>query len=294
MTSSNRIKAIDMRLIEDLFDMGGGYVLNFSNKTFAEFFEDELDVDIDAPCYETEGTSKAKRLRFFLRSEGKETRVKTLMALWEYRVANQRRNGQDETYPNAEDEFPSLLERLGGSKRELESESMQSSSAISIDSVTTNSLKASLIGVSQLDPQPRGFAFERFLKELFDANGLAPRTSFRLVGEQIDGSFELSSETYLLEAKWTNEKTGVVDLHSFHGKIEQKAAWSRGLFISQSGFSQDGLTAFGKGKRVICMDGLDLYEMLDNNVSFSDVVLKKARRAAENGNPFVRVRDLNL
>jgi uncharacterized protein YjbI with pentapeptide repeats len=29
-----------------------------------------------------------------------------------------------------------------------------------------------------------------------------PRGSFRLIGEQIDGSFHLEGETYLLEAKW--------------------------------------------------------------------------------------------
>ena len=33
-------------------------------------------------------------------------------------------------------------------------------------------------------------------------------------------------------------------------------------------------------------------EILMNNRSFAEVVLKKVRRAAETGNPFVRVRDL--
>ena len=85
---------------------------------------------------------------------------------------------------------------------------------------------------------------------------------------------------------------GAVDLRSFQGKVEDKAAWSRGLFVSQSGFTQDGLTAFGSGKRVVCMDGFDLYEMLDRNLSFADVMARKVRRAAESGNPFVQVRDL--
>ena len=46
-----------MRLIDDLFEMGGGYVLNFSNKTFAEFFNDELGINIDDSWYDVEGTS---------------------------------------------------------------------------------------------------------------------------------------------------------------------------------------------------------------------------------------------
>ena len=61
-----------------------------------------------------------------------------------------------------------------------------------------------------------------------------------------------------------------------------------------SGFTKDVLAAFRKGKREICMYGLDLYEMLDRNIPFGEVVLRKARRAAENGSLFVRVRDLGF
>ena len=39
---------------------------------------------------------------------------------------------------------------------------------------------------------------------MLDAYGLSARASFRLVGEQIDGSFVLGDDIYLLEAKWTN------------------------------------------------------------------------------------------
>ena len=281
-----------MRLIDDLFDMGDGYVLDFSDKTFAEFFEDELNINIDEPRYEVDGTSKAKRLRYFLRSEDDETRIKTLLSLWEYREANRRRNSIEETYPNAEEEFYSLIERLGGNRPASTKKKQAEPNFAIIDPGIASELKTKLIEVSQLQPQPRGYAFEIFLRELFEVSGLSPRASFRLIGEQIDGSFELTSDTYLLEAKWTNEQIGAADLHSFHGKLDQKAAWSRGLYISQSGFTKDGLTAFGKGKRVICMDGLDLYEMLDQNIPFGEIVSRKARRAAETGNPFVRVRDI--
>ncbi len=119
-------------------------------------------------------------------------------------------------------------------------------------------LSGDLIALSQLDPQPRGYAFEKFLKNLFDAYGMEGRDPFRLKGEQIDGSFLHANDTYLLEAKWQGAPIGAGDLHAFHGKVEEKAAWARGLFISQSGFTEDGLHAFGRAKRVICMDGLDL------------------------------------
>ena len=65
------------------------------------------------------------------------------------------------------------------------------------------------------------------LKALFDASGLGARAAFRLIGEQIDGSFQLSGETYLLEAKWTDLRMGAADLRSFNAKLEDKAAWTR-------------------------------------------------------------------
>jgi hypothetical protein len=56
---------------------------------------------------------------------------------------------------------------------------------------------------------------------------------------------------YLLEAKWQNERTVAADIHSFQGKIGQKAAWTRGVFISHAGFTEDGLTASGRAKNII-------------------------------------------
>jgi hypothetical protein len=141
-------------------------------------------------------------------------------------------------------------------------------------------------------PNRRGYAFEKYLKDLFDSFGLEARAAFRLVGEQIDGSFLLGSETYLLEAKWQNELSGAAELHAFHGKIDQKAAWSRGVFISYSGFSEQGLIAFGRGKRIICVDGLDLSDALGRQILLDKVLERKVRHAAETGVAFARVRDL--
>jgi hypothetical protein len=60
------IRSLDIRLIEDVFH--GGYVLDFSNRTFSEFF-DELSLNVDDDKYYQNGTSKANRLRTFLRTE---------------------------------------------------------------------------------------------------------------------------------------------------------------------------------------------------------------------------------
>jgi len=287
-----KIRTLDMVLIDDLFRMGDGYVLNFSDRTFADFFAEELNIDINHPRYRAEGTSKAKRLRFFLKNCDPQLRIRTLQALWEYREHDHRRRQIPEDIPEAQDQFYALIERLGGKRPASKMQPVSTKSAAGFDVSRSAALTQQLLEVSELEPHPRGYAFERFLRGLFDANGLAARASFRLVGEQIDGSFELSGETYLLEAKWTDPPIGASDLRSFEGKVADKAAWSRGLFVSHSGFTTEGIAAFGRGKRVVCMDGLDLYEMLERRLPFSDVMARKVRRAAESGNPFIRVRDL--
>jgi len=263
-------------------------VLDFSDASFADFFATELKVDIDDPKYAANGGSKGKRLRYFLQSCDDATAVRTLTALWEHRSEYLARAGGNDPVVDAESRYQGLINRLAGGV----APQAVAPNAAAIDRQKIVRIKSDLLQVTTLGPQARGYAFEGFLKGLFDAFSLAAQEPFRLRGEQIDGSFQLGSDIYLLEAKWHGQPIGVADLHVFHGKIEQKAAWTRGLFVSNSGFTDDGLVAFGRGKRVICMDGLDLYEMLDREIPLTQVLERKVRRAAETGSPFVRVRDL--
>ncbi len=284
------IRSIDMLFLDDLFEMRGGYVLNFSDRTFAAFFREELDLEIDDPKWAVQGGSKGKRMRYFLQTESKPTVVKALNALWEYREAVRQRGGQADRVENASARLVTLIAKLEG--RSSAAGSTRPSTSPTLDSQKLGQVKTDLIALSSLEPQARGYAFEKFLKDLFDAYGLAAQEAFRNRGEQIDGSFQLGNETYLIEAKWQGQAVGVAELHTFHGKLEQKAAWTRGLFVSNSGFTEEGLTAFGRGKRVVCMDGYDLYETLNRGIPLQDVLSLKVRRAAETGFPFIRVRDL--
>lgn len=163
-----------------------------------------------------------------------------------------------------------------------------------IDGSTLSNLKHQFDNILKLDPIPRGKAFELFLKDLFNAYKLSAKADIKLVGEQIDGSFVLDGNNYLLEAKWTADRIGQSDLLIFDGKVNAKANWTRGLFISESGFTIDGLDAFARGRRtsIICMDGLDLYSILDGKLNLIEVLREKNRRTAETGRAFVPVRDL--
>lgn len=292
MTTSQQIKTVDIPILDKVFEMEGGWVLNFVDKSYREFFWEELGVDLEAPPYGEQG-SKAKRLRFFLKQCDRSTALKALLALWDYREASAVVEDYEELNADVTRAFFAIIKRLGGvTPQTLPSEPVPNSTKI--DLARAKALSNRLLEVSKLAPHPRGYAFESFLKEVFDAYGLSPRASFRLIGEQIDGSFVLAEQTYLLEAKWTDAKIDAQTLHGFNGKLEEKAAWSRGLFISQSGFTDVGLSAFGRGKRMVCMDGLDLYEILSRKLDFAEILALKVRRAAETGQVFVSVRDLGF
>ena len=74
---------IEKRKIEKLLGMESGYVLNFSDRTYANFFSD-LNIDIDDQKYFINGTSKAKRLRAFWEVEPDYIVARVLRALFNF------------------------------------------------------------------------------------------------------------------------------------------------------------------------------------------------------------------
>lgn len=74
----------DRRRLEPFLDMDGGWVLNFSDRTFNEFFVEHVGLNIDDPKYLFRGTSKAKRMRAFWELDSDYTVARALEALIEW------------------------------------------------------------------------------------------------------------------------------------------------------------------------------------------------------------------
>jgi hypothetical protein len=64
---------LEKRQFERLLEMGGGYVLDFSNRTFAEFVTDSVGRDIYDARYAHGSGSKANLLRGFWKQETNRT-----------------------------------------------------------------------------------------------------------------------------------------------------------------------------------------------------------------------------
>lgn len=73
--------------LEAALDMGGGYVLDFSDRTFDEFIYEAVGIDPaeKANLFAAYGTSKAKRLRSFIERAEPAVVGKLLRELWDYR-----------------------------------------------------------------------------------------------------------------------------------------------------------------------------------------------------------------
>lgn len=145
-----------------------------------------------------------------------------------------------------------------------------------------------------VDRQRAGVSLERVLTRLFQLSNLKPRDAFRVVGEQIDGSFELDHETYLVEAKWTRDPLDEQPLLVFRGKIEGKSAFTRGVFISVNGYTTPAQHAIARGKQptFFALDGYDLTMILQSDMELADFLRRRYRLLAEEGRIFVTYRDV--
>ena len=178
-------------------------------------------------------------------------------------------------------------------KQETNEATYKPTAVFSLDKLGELNKRFSFLFTSE-DAQRRGYELQTLLTDLFNLFGITAKGAFRLVGEEIDGSFEFEANTYLIEAKWRKVPSGFEDLATFKVKAEGKSNWTRGLFISINGFTNEGLEAFEKrgATNILCMNGEDISIILECRCTLKDALKLKLRCAAETGKSFVPLRDL--
>lgn len=110
-------KRSEIRAIEEAmaFPNGFGYVLDFSDRTMSEFFEDEFGIEIYEEKYLVNGTSKRNCLTTFLKSSDVYTTLKVLRALWERRegiIAKTPNHHAISEAINSTDAFRKVIENI--------------------------------------------------------------------------------------------------------------------------------------------------------------------------------------
>lgn len=108
------LSSIEKLKLEKLFDMGTGYVIDFSNRTFQEFVLENMGINIYQEKYNYASGSKANRLREFWRKESNYVVGKLISDLLEY-WRTQKLAGYSEITPAEQslfDECRKIAERL--------------------------------------------------------------------------------------------------------------------------------------------------------------------------------------
>jgi len=103
---------IEKRYLEKLFDMQSGYVLDYTDATYGEFFS-RHKVDIHGGKYQTYGTSKAKKMRAFWEQEQDILVSRVLAEMLDSYEANCELNSQEVDAPVLE-KARSIVARLSG------------------------------------------------------------------------------------------------------------------------------------------------------------------------------------
>ena len=86
------LKVLDKRALEEFLEMNSGYVLDFSNRTFEEFFHEVVGIEVYSEKYATNGISKANRLRIFWKIESDYLVGQLLNALIKYEKETTHQN----------------------------------------------------------------------------------------------------------------------------------------------------------------------------------------------------------
>lgn len=117
------LKANEKSKLERLFGMGSGYVSNFSDRTFREFVEDVVGLNIDNAKYHEGSNSKARRLRMFWKVESNAVVGELLRQMIDY-VRTEDAYNWDET--------------LGGECIQIANRLLASATVSEIDAIRPN------------------------------------------------------------------------------------------------------------------------------------------------------------
>ena len=142
--------------------------------------------------------------------------------------------------------------------------------------------------IRETNHQKRGYSLEKLLNQLFALFDIDAKSSFRIVGEQIDGAFTFDGTEFLFEAKWQQGSAAVADLDSFSGKINRKLENTLGLFLSVNGFQDSAIETFSQSRpSMFLMDGGDLSAVLEDRISLPELLTRKRQHASRKGEVFI-------
>lgn len=207
------------------------------------------------------------------------------------RLGNEDRIERQRTAEQAVTDLKSALEKESSAKagaeaarQEIKKYREDSRRAASFNAELDRLKESYLLLTQQQDhPQERGLALEKLLNALFALFDLEPRLAYSSDVDQVDDSFRLDTDDYLIEAKWTKSPLGRDQADIFTQKIARRGKLAVGLLVSINGFSEPLKTAYSTSSPFITMDGTDLFLVLEGRFKLDEALLTKKRHVNDTG-----------
>jgi|WetSurMetagenome_2_1015567.scaffolds.fasta_scaffold142055_2 hypothetical protein len=148
------LKEIERIEIEKFLDMSGGYVCDFSDRSFKDFIIEKTGIDPYSTGYDSHGTSKANRLRNLFKKESNHNTAKALKGLAEYQKSRLENSydGFSELQKKQYKKCIEIADRLDSGKDVENVDALDAHTHDKESQLLVNSIKQS-IGVSaEIDP----------------------------------------------------------------------------------------------------------------------------------------------
>ncbi|MBI9045528.1 MAG: restriction endonuclease [Anaerolineaceae bacterium] len=156
----------------------------------------------------------------------------------------------------------------------------------------------SLFAIVDNESYKSGKLLEGILYRLFEAEDIAVREVFELVGEdregiieQIDGVVEIDGYLYLVEMKWWKVPLGTQEIAPHLVKIFNRGH-TGGIFISNSRYTKPAITTCKDAltqKIVVLCELEEIVTLLERQGSLKDFLKAKIIAAAVDKNPFLKI-----
>lgn len=231
----------DKQALEKLFQMRGGYVLNFSDRTMGEFFNDDVGINIYDEKYNYASGSKANRIRGFWQVANDSLVGKSIAKLIEY-IENQILIGnlqQNDFSQNLIDNGKRISDRLLGKQTQQ--------SGITEDEFLKKEFSEVSIGLLQLDSVISSILEQRLGEIKKCLNSKAALATIFLCGSTLEGI--LLGIATRNPKEFNEAKTSPKDKN---GKVLQFHEWTLSNFIDvakEAGFLKEDVKRFSHSLR---------------------------------------------
>jgi Restriction endonuclease len=293
----------DRKQLERLYGMGGGTVLDFSNRTLQEFIFETTGADIYSTQFDRNSGSKAHRLRAYWELGPDRDVGKLILAFCQYQREFCFGGVDQELWSSC----VSIGTRLCGKiTHEPQGQTANSASstehnpvpvptATSRDKATSGEFDRLLRLFDEMaqsnDPHRRGYQLQDLLNGVFAAAGISMVRAFtrNSGGEQIDGAFKFEGWHYIVECRWREKLADIRELDGLQGQVQRSGKQTMGVFLSINGWSSNVpvLLKQNRDKGIFLIDGYDLRCVLAREIELADLLNRKLAHLNIEAEPFL-------